>query len=108
MVDNSKQVRKQVFDVIGGIAAVVTVLVYVVLCINSQWTFIDASSTIMKVLTVVQVYAPLVVVAIAGIEFFSSKNIVFRILFYILIAIVVIFMFFPATWSNFVGIVNGI
>lgn len=108
MVDNSRQVRKQIFDVIGGIAAVVTVLVYILLCINSQWPFIQPNTTIFKVLTVIQVYAPMVVVAIVGIEFFSTKNIVFRILFYLAIAFVVIFMFFPATWSNFVGIVEKI
>lgn len=108
MADNSKEVRKQVFDVIGGIAAVVTVLVYLVLCINSQWTFIQDGTVVMKVLTVIKVYAPLVVVAITGIEFFSTKNIVFRIIFYIAIALVVIFMFFPATWSGFVGIIGRI
>ncbi len=106
MVDNSKAVRKQILDVIGCIAAVVTVLVYLVLCINSTWSFIPEGTFIMNVLQVIRTYAPLIVVAIVGIEFFADKNIAFRILFYIAIAIVVIFMFFPGTWNQFVGLIK--
>ncbi len=106
MVDNSKEVRKQILDVIGCIAAAITILTYVILCINAQWTFIPADSFIMNVLRVIQTYAPLVVVGIVGLEFVANKHLVFRIIFYILIAIVVIFMFFPATWSNLVGIIK--
>lgn len=105
MVDNSREVRKQIFDVIGCIAAIVTILAYLVLCINATWEFIPSGSFIMNVLKAVQTYAPLVVVAIVGIEYVADKNIVFRILLYIMIALVVIFMFFPATWSQIVGII---
>lgn len=106
MVDNSRAVRKQIFDVIGCIAAVITVLVYVVLCINSTWSFIPEGSFIMNTLQVIRTYAPLIVVAIVGLEFFADKHIAFRIIFYIAIAIVVIFMFFPGTWGQFVGLIK--
>lgn len=106
MVDNSREVRKQILDVIGCIAAVITILAYVLLCINAQWTFIPADSFIMNVLRVIQTYAPLVVVGIVGLEFVANKHIIFRIIFYIMIALVVIFMFFPSTWSQFVGIIS--
>lgn len=105
MVDNSREVRKQIFDVIGCIAAVITILVYVVLCINATWTFIPESSFVMNVLKVIKTYAPLLVVGIVGLEFVANKHIVIRIIFYILIAIVVIFMFFPSTWSQFVDLI---
>lgn len=106
MVDNSREVRKQIFDVIGCIAAVVTVLVYLVLCINSTWTFIPEGSFVLNVLEVIRTYAPLIVVAIVGLEFFANKHIAFRIIFYVAIAILVIFMFFPGTWNQFVGLVK--
>ena len=35
MVDNGKEVRRQILDVIGMLAAAVTILVYVVLCQSS-------------------------------------------------------------------------
>ena len=106
MVDNAKEVRKQILDVIGMLAAAVTILVYLVLCINATWEFIPADSFVMNVVRVIQTYAPLVVVGLVGLEFVSTKNLVTKIVFYVAIAIVVVFMFFPSTWDNFVGLVD--
>lgn len=106
MVDNSRDVRRQIFDVVGCIAAVVTVLTYLVLCINATWEFISAGTFVMNVLLVIKTWAPLVVVGLVGIEYVADKNIVWRILFYIMIALVVIFMFFPNTWDQVVGVIN--
>lgn len=105
MVDNSKQVRKQIFDVISGIAAVVTILVYLVLCINATWQFIPAGSLVYNILQVIKAWAPLIVVALVGIEAFADKHIALRIILYVIIAAVVIFMFFPNVWNNFVGLI---
>lgn len=106
MVDNSRDVRKQIFDVIGCIAAVVTVITYLVLCINATWKFIPDASFVYNVLTFIKAWAPLIVVAIVGIEYVADKNIVWRILLYIMIALVVVFMCFPNAWSQVVGIIN--
>lgn len=108
MVDNEKEVRKQILDGIGMLAAAITIITYLLLCINAAWPFIEADSMIMNVLLVIKTYAPLIVVGIVGLEFVSTKNLLIRIIFYVAIALVVIFMFFPATWSQFVGIVNNI
>ena len=107
MVDNSKEVRKQILDCIGCVAAAVTIVTYLLLCINSAWPFIDGASFVMKVLLIVKTWAPLIVVGIVGWEFVADKNIVFRVIFYVAVALVVVFMFFPSTWSQFVGIVNN-
>ena len=106
MVDNSRDVRKQIFDVVGCIAAVVTVLTYLVLCVNATWTFIADGSFVLNVLLVIKTWAPLVVVGLVGIEYVADKNIVWRVLFYAMIALVVIFMFFPSTWDQVVGVIN--
>ena len=106
MVDNSKEVRKQVFSAIGCLAAALTIVVYLLLCINSAWPFIDGTSFIYNVLVIIRTWAPLVVVGITGLEFVSNKGLIVRIVFYVAIALVVVFMFFPSTWSDFVGIVN--
>ena len=106
MVDNAKEVRKQILDVIGMLAAAITILAYVVLCIDAQWNFIDDGTFVMNVLLAIRTYAPLVVVGLVGLEFVSTKNLVTKIIFYVAIAIVVVFMFFPSTWNNFVGLVG--
>lgn len=108
MVDNGKEVRKQVLSCIGCIAAALTILVYLVLCIDSAWEFIPATSFVYNVLIIIKTWAPLIVVGITGLEFVADKNLVIKLVFYIAIALVVIFMFFPSTWSGFVGVVNGI
>ncbi len=106
MVDNGKEVRKQILSCIGNVAAAITILVYLALCINSTWTFIDSGSFIYNVLQVIKTWAPLVVVGITGLEFVSTKSLLVRIVFYVAIAAVVVFMFFPDTWNNFVGIIE--
>jgi len=108
MVDNSKEVRKQILDCIGGIAAALTIVTYLVLCIDAQWAFIPKDTTFYNVLLIIKTWAPLIVVGITGWEFVSDKNFLWRIIFYIAVALVVIFMFFPGTWSQFVGLVDKV
>ncbi len=106
MVDNSKEVRKQILDCIGCIAAIVTILTYLLLCINSAWPFLDSANFIYKVLLAIKTWAPLIVVGVVGWEFVADKSLVIRILFYAAIALIVIFMFYPGVWDQFVGIVK--
>ncbi len=107
MVDNSKEVRKQILDVIGGICAAITVITYLVLCIHSQWNFIDETTLVFKVLLVIKTWAPLIVVGITGWEFVAQKGLLMRILFYVAVGLIVISMFFPGTWNQFVGLVDS-
>ena len=96
---------KPLLDLLGGICAFLTVAVYAVLVINANWQFLPDS--IFNILTVVKVWAPLVVVVITGLEFTRGKSIVLKVIFYALVAAVVVSMFFPDTWAEFVGIVNS-
>ena len=106
MVDNSRDVRRQIFDVVGCISAIVTVIVYLVLCINANWAFIPEGSFILNILNLIKTFAPLVVVGLVGIEFMADKHWVFRIIFYIMLGLIVLMMFFPSTWTQFVGVVQ--
>ena len=107
MVDNAKEVRKQVLDVIGGLAAIVTVLAFVILRVDAQWDFIPSATLVYKILLYIERWAPLVVVAITGWEFASTRGFLFRVIFYVAIALVVVCMFFPNTWNQFVGLVES-
>ena len=103
MVDNSRDVRRQIFDVVGCLAAVITVLVYLVLCINTKWAFIPEGSFILDVLKAIKTFAPLVVVGLVGIEFMADKHWVFRIIFYVMLGLIVLMMFFPGVFDEFIG-----
>ena len=105
MSDKEQTGLKPLLDLLGGICAFLTVAVYAVLIINANWAFLPES--IFNVLTVAKVWAPLIVVVITGLEFTRGKSLITKLIFYALVACVVISMFFPDTWAEFVGIVNS-
>ncbi len=96
---------KNLLDWLGGVAAFLTVAVYAVLLIHSNWAFLPAS--LFNVLVVCKTWAPLVVVVIVGLEFTRGRSFITKLIFYILVAAVVVNMFFPDTWNDFVGIINS-
>ncbi len=100
-----KSVLKTFLDWLGGICAFITVIVYGVLIIHANWNFIPGD--FLNFLAILRTWAPLIVVAITGLEFTQGKSLIVRIIFYCLVAVVVISMFFPETWTQFVGYVNG-
>jgi len=104
-MSDKKGVFGPMFDVLGGICAFLTVAVYAVLVINAHWDFLG-TGTVYNILVVIKTWAPLVIVAITGLEFCSGKNLTVKILFLILCAVVVLSMFFPSTWEKVVGVIK--
>ena len=102
----SREEYKKFFDGISMTAAIITILAYLVLVINAQWPFLGNVPTIYNILVVIRAYAPLVVVALVGFEWVSKMNFVVRLVFYAAIALIIISMFFPATWVELVGLVQ--
>lgn len=97
---------EKVFDILGEIIAVVMVLLYVVALANAQWSFIPADSFIANAMKIMLTYGALLLVAVVGLEAISKRNLIFRIIFYALLAIIVIFMFFPNTYTQLIGLVK--
>ncbi|MBR2988168.1 MAG: hypothetical protein IKC64_00415 [Clostridia bacterium] len=93
------------FDVIGEILAVLLVIVYVVSLANAQWHFLDGISWLTNIMAILRTYGALLLVAVVGLEAMSKRNIIFRLLFYAAVAIIVIFMFFPNTYTYLIGLV---
>ena len=102
----SKESRKKVLDILGMFCAVITIVAYLLLVIDAQWSFLGNVSWLYNILLVIKTYAPLVVVAIVGLEFVSTKGLLIRIIYYAMIALIVISMFFPATWQQLVGLIQ--
>ena len=95
------------FDALLGLLAETiaffTIALYFVLVINANWTFIDNVS-IMNILNALKIYAPLALLLVVGLQVTSKQPFVIRIIYYAVIAVIIIFQFFPATWSNFIGL----
>lgn len=96
---------EKVWDIIGEILAVVMVLVYALLIINANFSFIP-DGTFMNILEILRTYGSLLLVAVVGLEAISKRNIVFQIIFLALLALIVVFMFFPGTYENLIGIIK--
>ena len=93
------------FDILGEIIAIVMVLVYALWIINLNFNFLPVE--VVNVLAIVKEYGLLVLVAVVGLEAMSKRNFILRVIFYALVALIVIFLFFPGTYASLIDMVNG-
>ena len=98
-MNKKTQIMEKVFDILGEILAVLTIALYAVLIINANWSFIPEGK-ILDILLVIKNYAALVVVLIVGFEAMVKRSFVFKVLFLLVLALIIIFQFFPGTWEN--------
>lgn len=91
----------KVFDFLGEIFAVLTIALYAFLFVNANFKWVDPTSEIIGILTLIRTYAAMVVVIIVGLEFAVKRNMIFFIIFCALAAITVVFSFFPASIPAF-------
>ena len=93
------------FDLIGEILAVVLVLGYVVLILNANFSFIP-EGVFLNILEILRTYGSLILVGVVGLEAMSKRNLVFQIIFIALLALIVVFLFFPGTYENLINLVK--
>ena len=74
---------EKVFDIIGEILAVIMVIVFALLIINANFSFLP--DTVLKVFSYVQNYGSLVLMAVVGLEAMSKRNFIFQIIFLCLV-----------------------
>ena len=91
------------FDIVGEILAILLVVVYILSLANAQWHFIT-NATILNILAIIRTYGALLLVAVVGLEAMSKRHFIFRVIFYAAVAIIVIFMFFPNTYTYLIGL----
>ena len=62
--------------------------------------------TVLNIFTVIKEYGALVLIAVVGCEAMSKRNFIFQIIFLALVALIVIFLFFPGTYDNLIHIIK--
>ncbi len=90
------------FDFLGELLALVMVVVYILSLANAQWGFIT-NETVLNVMAILRMYGSLLLVGVVGLEAVSKRSMLVRWIFYAAVAIIVIFLFFPATYENLLG-----
>ncbi len=95
----------KVFDVINKFLAFAVLLSYALFAINSNWTFIT-NGTILEILQYLMYYGPICICGLVLVEFALKRNIIIQIVVYALIALVVVFQFFPETFNSIISGLN--
>lgn len=96
---------KKFWNVLGQILGFLTILLFAFLYTDAQFHF-GLDATVMYWLNFAQDFAALAVAAIVGMEFVSGKKL-FVLFYLIILAIVVIFMFFPSLGDSIVAWIQG-
>lgn len=95
---------EKVFDIIGEILAVVLVVVFALLIINANYSFLP--DAVLNVFEVIRTYGSLILIAVVGLEAMSKRNFIFQIIFLALLALIVVFLFFRGTYENLIGLIK--
>ncbi len=95
---------EKVFDIIGEILAVVLVVVFALLIINANYSFLP--DAVLNVFEVIRTYGSLILIAVVGLEAMSKRNFIFQIIFLALLALIVVFLCFRGTYENLIGLIK--
>lgn len=95
---------EKVFDIIGEILAVVLVVVFALLIINANYSFLP--DAVLNVFEVIRTYGSLVLIAVVGLEAMAKRNFIFQIIFLALLALIVVFLCFRGTYENLIGLIK--
>ena len=96
---------EKVFDFLGEIIAFVTIAIWAVVIIDTNFGFLP--TTLRSIFEISRYWSLLILVAVEGFECTIKRNIIIRIVFYLLLAVVIIFQFFPDTWAAIMTKVPG-
>lgn len=94
------------FDIVGEILAVVLVVVFALMIIDANFPFLTKVPWLYNVCAILMQYGFLALVAIVGLEAMSKRNTIFFIIFCALLALIVVFLFFPGTYENLIGLIK--
>ena len=100
-----RKAKETFWDLLGEILAIVLIVVYAIWILNANFRFIPAGA-IMNILEILRKYGSIALVGVVGMEALSKRSFAVRIIFYALMALVVLFLFFPGTYANLIEIVQ--
>ncbi len=90
------------WDVLGEILAITLVVTWAIWIIDVAFPFIN-SPFLLAVINFLRTYGSIALIGIVGLEAMSKRNFILQTIFLALLAIVIIFSFFPETFNEIVG-----
>ena len=97
---------QKLLDALGKIIAVVWIINFVLWVTNTNWGYLNNVEIVVNIISGIKEWGALVLVAVVGFEAVAKRNLIIKILFLVLVAACVIFMFFPGVTDqifHFIG-----
>ena len=92
---------EKIWDFLGEVLALVLLVVYAVLILDANFHFLP-SGKLMEVLQILRTYGSFALVGIVGFEAITKRGFIFKLIFIAMVALVVVFMFFPETYDSLI------
>ena len=92
---------EKVFDFLGEIIAFVAVVVFALVILNHTWGFLPEK--VAGAFNIIQLYVGLLLIAVTGLECTIKRNILIRLVFYVLLAVCILGLFFPQTYTSLIN-----
>ena len=96
----------KLFDIIGKILAFVWMIAFILWVTNANWHYLDSVGIVVTILNIVHEWGALALVGVVGFEAVAKRKLITKILFLLLLAVCVIFMFFPGVTDQIFNIVK--
>ena len=104
MSKETREKLEKVFDFLGEIIAFVTAVVWALVIVDQNFHFLP--EVVVNIFNIAKAWLLLVLVGVVGFEATIKRNLIIRIIFYIIMAILIIFHCFPGTYEYLIGLVK--
>ena len=94
---------EKVFDALGEIIAFVAVVIFALTILNYRFKFLPEN--VAGVFEIIKLWVGLLLIAVTGLECTIKRNIIIRLVFYVLLAICIIFMFWKDTYDYLINMI---
>ena len=95
---------EKVLDVLGEILAFVTALAWALVIINANFNFLP--EVVVNIFNIAKEWLLLVLVGVVGLEATIKRNFIIRLVFYAIMAVLIIFHCFPGTYEHLISMVG--
>ena len=95
---------EKVLDVLGEILAFVTALAWALVIINANFNFLP--EVVVNIFNIAKEWLLLVLVGVVGLEATIKRNFIIRLIFYVIMAVLIIFHCFPGTYEQLINMVG--
>lgn len=97
---------QKLFDIIGKILALVWLVNFVLWVTNANWGYLNSIDILVKIVDAIYAWGALLLVAIVGFEAVAKRHLVIKIIYLIILAACVVFMFFPGATDQIFNIIG--